>query len=920
MEYEGDLLETLVLPATIAENPYTLTLFAFSGKHNLKNIVFPEIPFSISNYCFSGCSSLETVNIPQQITAIGTGAFNYCPNIKKINYSAENITTSDSAQRFAYAGYLNGEIELFVAKNVKSLPTLFHGSVNSTPSDDSSIKITKVVFEEISVCQNFGSNCFSGVSGPLEVHVTEAAGWLTAIFNNVSANPLSVPNAKLIVTNAVEDRTYLLEELECPTNIFQIKNYVFYGYDYLTKVTIGDHVTSLGSSAFSNCTKLQHVILGEKLVTIGSSAFSDCSRLELVEYRAENVTSTNSAFNANSGHNTNPTKVIIGGNVKRIPNSLFSDMSSLEQVVFEENLNNLQVGNTAFPESSIQKVYVSSLENWLTFTFSNRRANPISNLKAGLYVIEGEEEKLITDITIPQSILSISPYAFFKYKELKTINLHKDVTTIGAEAFIAAPNLENIDIDSENLSFIEEQGMLMPVTKDTIYGTNKNYIGEIELPTELLSVPAYCFYSRTNITKVTIPETVTSIGAYAFYNCSYLTHVNLPENLTTLGDYTFYECTRLEEIQYNCINLGSMYGKTRCFQRAGYINRNSANGLTFIIGSKVEKIADYLFTPYSQNDSYRAYVAKIDGSKNSVCTTIGTQSFYYCYPLKEVSLPQSITLIGSYAFYAAQFSSFPVLNQLATIQAYAFQGCNKLVEIVLARSVTSVETSVFYNCNLLTILAEAIEKPAGWNSAWNNSNRPVVWGYNGIEYQYNFVTNCDIEIDPIVSSTLITLPSMAQEGLYFWGWYLSEDFSGSIYRPNTRTHASYLGVTENIVFYARWEDEPFADGSSMALAIPIAVGDIMSVSMPNQNSKIYFKFVPSTSGTHYWTSQAKTLGDPYGFIYNSSGGSLAANDDGAGDLNFLVSYNMTAGTTYYLVAGLHSNSTSGGAYSVKVYR
>jgi hypothetical protein len=92
--------------------------------------------------------------------------------------------------------------------------------VSTTPSNDSSIKITKIIFEEISVCQNFGSNCFSGVSGPLEVHITEVAGWLTATFNNTSANPLYVPNAKLIITNAVEDRTYLLEELECPTNIF----------------------------------------------------------------------------------------------------------------------------------------------------------------------------------------------------------------------------------------------------------------------------------------------------------------------------------------------------------------------------------------------------------------------------------------------------------------------------------------------------------------------------------------------------------------------------------------------------------------------------------------------------------------------------------------------------------------------------
>jgi hypothetical protein len=201
---------------------------------------------------------------------------------------------------------------------------------------------------------------------------------------------------------------------------------------------------------------LQHIVLGEKLASIGSSAFSGCNELSLVEYKAENVTSTNSAFNSASGSATNPTKLIISNKVKRIPNLLFSDMLSLEQIVFEENLNNLQIGSTAFSDRNISKVYVSSLENWLTFTFSNGRSNPISNLSAGLYVIEEGEEKLITNVTIPLSIVSISPFAFFKYISLTEINIHKDVNSIGTEAFVATPNLENINIDPENLLFIRE--------------------------------------------------------------------------------------------------------------------------------------------------------------------------------------------------------------------------------------------------------------------------------------------------------------------------------------------------------------------------------------------------------------------------------------------------------------------------------
>jgi hypothetical protein len=163
-----------------------------------------------------------------------------------------------------------------------------------------------------------------------------------------------------------------------------------------------------------------------------------------------------------------------------------------------------------------------------------------------LYIIENEEEKLITDVVIPPSILSVPSYAFFRYMPLKTVSIHKDVESIGAQAFIAAPNLEDVSIDQENLLFIKIQGILMPTSKNTIYGVEKGYVGEIELSEELLEVPAYCFYQRSNITKIVIPETVTNIGEYAFYSCSSLTYVNLPEELSTLGNYAFYNCVALE--------------------------------------------------------------------------------------------------------------------------------------------------------------------------------------------------------------------------------------------------------------------------------------------------------------------------------------------------------------------------------------
>jgi hypothetical protein len=62
----------------------------------------------------------------------------------------------------------------------------------------------------------------------------------------------------------------------------------------------------------------------------------------------------------------------------------------------------------------------------------------------------------------------------------------------------------------------------------------------------------------------------------------------------------------------------------------------------------------------------------------------------------------------------------------------------------------------------------------------------------------------------------------------------------------------------------------------------------------------YFKVVAPVSATYSFRSAMSTSGDLYGHLYNSSGTQLAVNDDGGGNLNFLISYALTAGQTYYI--------------------
>ncbi len=67
------------------------------------------------------------------------------------------------------------------------------------------------------------------------------------------------------------------------------------------------------------------------------------------------------------------------------------------------------------------------------------------------------------------------------------------------------------------------------------------------------------------------------------------------------------------------------------------------------------------------------------------------------------------------------------------IDESAFSDCTNLESVTIPDSVTSIGSYAFSGCEGLTIYCEAESQPNGWSSYWNYSNRPVVWGYKEVE-------------------------------------------------------------------------------------------------------------------------------------------------------------------------------------------
>ena len=185
-----------------------------------------------------------------------------------------------------------------------------------------------------------------------------------------------------------------------------------------------------------------------------------------------------------------------------------------------------------------------------------------------------------------------------------------------------------------------------------------DYSGDIVIPESITfenskysvtSIEDYAFWGCSSLTSVTIPNSVTSIGESAFEDCSSLTSVTIPNSVTSIGSDAFWGCRSLTSVTIP--NSVTSIGDLAFYECSSLTSVTIPNSVTSI-GNDVFSYCRSLTHPIIVNDMFVFLPTGYEGHYSipeNISTIIGG-AFYECRSLTSVTIPNSVTSIGFWAF------------------------------------------------------------------------------------------------------------------------------------------------------------------------------------------------------------------------------------------------------------------------------
>ncbi len=362
--------------------PESLTIIgnrAFEDCHNLQNIQFPESIEEIHEKAFARCYGLTGINLPRSISKIGNFAFEKC--------NFDSIFLNDALAEIGHGAFYNCE------------------KLQYADLGDNIVSLGRMAF---AYCRNLHS-----LNEPNKTQIPKSI--------------TSIPYATFYECLRLSNRIILPEFLD------SINEQAFANCRSIHSIELNKHLNHISPSAFNNTPNFtrfmgesddykvvnglllsadgetlilcpngypQICVVAKKIITIESHAFHNCSRIHHIRGMRNVETINDNAF---SGC-TQLRSIVIGPETRHIGNNIFESCLNLSKIqIHKKNKWYRSVNDVIYSYDMTTLIYCP-------------------RTKKGTFII-------------PRSVIHIADYAFTDCINLDKVVKHKNIKTIGKDAF-----------------------------------------------------------------------------------------------------------------------------------------------------------------------------------------------------------------------------------------------------------------------------------------------------------------------------------------------------------------------------------------------------------------------------------------------------------------------------------------------------
>lgn len=440
----------------------------------------------------------------------------------------------------------------------------------------------------------------------------------------------------------------LAKDIVLPDSIEKIDAYAFYNCENLEKTNIPDGFTRIEPFTYGLCSNMTEINIPDSVVYIEDFAF-DGRRLVK--------------------------ELVIPSSVKCIGERAFYNNYFIEALTLNEGLE--EIGAHAFYANADSKSFFKDPYDPVPFTL----VIPSTVKKIGKGAFEGSG--VSGEVTIPASITEIPDSMFKDCYLLTSVNMHENITQIGDFAFFYAEGMTSVKLPS-NLESIGEGAFENSMLESVILPSTLKHIGKY----------AFCY---TQLKSVNIPSSVEEINEGVFFDCEKLTTINIANGVKYIDKYAF---------SYTLDRFILPPSITEIHEDAFYYV-DSINHLVFN-ASCYEYDLDY--DGLYGRPNYHLYLRFDKPFKNVTISklTIGSSVKYipsHCFDsavIGEIVLPGNLIGIGDSAFSKANGSGMKTINlpeSVKIIGDYAFKN-STIKEITLSQNIETVGNDAFVNASL----------------------------------------------------------------------------------------------------------------------------------------------------------------------------------------------------------------------------